>query len=185
MPPLAAFRCPFLLLTHCFLGRWICLPVSEGFNLVWWCRLFDYSTYIPFCVHWHGSQCLRQLVQEGTKHFFIKYLSFCSLNGLQLVASWEIDGETYIRERTYCSRSFFLEPGDANTCTPLQARQRRLWSAACPTPDSNSLPLPKSDRVVLLSWSPSGYTPVVPDSPDHALLYTNHNVTACQSARGH
>ena len=26
------------------------------------CSLFDYSTYIPFCVHWHGGQCLRRLV---------------------------------------------------------------------------------------------------------------------------
>ena len=34
----------------------------RGFHLVWWCRLFDYSTYIPFCVHWHRGQCLRRLV---------------------------------------------------------------------------------------------------------------------------
>ena len=47
---------------HCFLGRWIYLPVSERFRLVWKCRLFDYSTYIQFYVHWHGGQCLRRLV---------------------------------------------------------------------------------------------------------------------------
>ena len=29
---------------------------------MWRCHLFDYSTYIPFCVHWHGSLCLRLLV---------------------------------------------------------------------------------------------------------------------------
>ena len=29
---------------------------------MWRCRLFDYSTYIPLCVHWHGGQSLRWLV---------------------------------------------------------------------------------------------------------------------------
>ena len=43
----------------------------------------------------------------------------------------------------------------------------------------------KSDRVVLITWFPSGYTPVRPEWPDRAVLFTNHNVTACQSTRGH
>ena len=59
---LTSCRCPFRLMRRCFLGRWICLPVSERFRLVWKCRLFDYSAYIPFCVHWHGGQRLRRLV---------------------------------------------------------------------------------------------------------------------------
>ena len=62
MPSLAVSRCLFRLMRHCFLGRWICLPVSERFRLVWRCRLFDYSTYSPFCVHWHGGQFLQRLV---------------------------------------------------------------------------------------------------------------------------
>ena len=62
MPSLAPCRCPFRLMRRCFLGRWICQPVSERFRLVWRCRLCDYSTYIPFCVQWHGGQCLRRLV---------------------------------------------------------------------------------------------------------------------------
>ena len=45
-----------------FLGRWICLLVSERFRLVWRCRLCDYSAYIPFCVHWHGGQSLWWLI---------------------------------------------------------------------------------------------------------------------------
>ena len=49
---------------RCFLGRWICLLVSERFRLVWRCRLCDYSTYIPLCLHWHGGQCLWQLVPD-------------------------------------------------------------------------------------------------------------------------
>ena len=46
-------------------------------------------------------------------------------------------------------------------------------------------PLSKSDRVVLITWTPSGYTPVRPEYPDSAVLFTNYNVTACQSTRGH
>ena len=42
MPSLAVYWCLFWLMRHCFLGRWICLPVSERFRLVWRCRLFDY-----------------------------------------------------------------------------------------------------------------------------------------------
>ena len=38
---LAACRCLFRLMRHCFLCRWTCLLVSESFRLVWKCRLFD------------------------------------------------------------------------------------------------------------------------------------------------
>ena len=43
----------------------------------------------------------------------------------------------------------------------------------------------KSDLVVLITWYPSGYTAVVLECPDCAVifLFTNQNVTAC--ARGH
>ena len=41
--------------------------------------------------------------------------------------------------------------------------------------------LSKSHRVVLSTWSPSGYTPVRPECPDFAILFTNQNVTACQT----
>ena len=62
MPSLAACRCPFRLMRRCFLGEWICLLVTERFRQVWRCHQFDYSIYIPFCVHWHGGQWLRRLV---------------------------------------------------------------------------------------------------------------------------
>ena len=62
MPSLAVCRFLFWLIRHCFLGKWICLPVSERFRLVWKCRLFDYCTYIHFCMHWHGGQCLQRLL---------------------------------------------------------------------------------------------------------------------------
>ena len=38
---LAACRCLFRLMRHSFLGRWICLPVSEKFPLMWKYLLFD------------------------------------------------------------------------------------------------------------------------------------------------
>ena len=43
----------------------------------------------------------------------------------------------------------------------------------------------KSDKVVLITWSLSGYTPVVPNCPDRAVLFITHNVTACQSILDH
>ena len=66
-------------------------------------------------------------------------LTLYSRKGWRFCGVWEKGGETYIlRERT-SSRIFFQEPGGANACTPLQARQRRLWSAGCPTLDCDSL----------------------------------------------
>ena len=42
-----------------------------------------------------------------------------------------------------------------------------------------------SDRVVLIMWSPSGYTPHVPEFPDVlSSLFTHHSVPVCQSTRG-
>ena len=58
-----------------------------------------------------------------------------------------------------------------------QLRVPRLTAILCT--------LSKSDRMVLITWPPSGYTPVVTDCPDCAVLFTNHNVTACQSTWGH
>ena len=65
MLSLVVCRCLFRLMTRCFLGRWICLLVSERFRLEWKCRLFGCNTYIQFCVHWHGSQSWRQ---HPTRH---------------------------------------------------------------------------------------------------------------------
>ena len=96
-------------------------------------------------------------------HFFIKiYLSHFILERVDVSVVCERWVKRHIlRERTSSSHIFFHEPG-GNACTPLQARQRRLCSAACPSPCT----LSKSDRVVLITWSPSGYTPVRPVCPD-------------------
>ena len=42
-------------------------------------------------------------------------------------------------ERGLLRISSFGGPGGANACTPLQARQRHLWLAACSSLDCNSL----------------------------------------------
>ena len=44
MLSLVACRFLFRLMRRCFLGRWICLLVSERFRLEWKCRLFGYNT---------------------------------------------------------------------------------------------------------------------------------------------
>ena len=41
MPSLAACRCPFRLMRHCFLGRWTFLLESESYCLMWKCLLFE------------------------------------------------------------------------------------------------------------------------------------------------
>ena len=69
-------------------------------------------------------------------------------------------------------------PTLAPPCKP-----RRLWSAACPSPDTRFSAVSKSDRVVI-TWSPSGYTPVVPDCPD-ALSAPCFLITTWQLVKAH
>ena len=98
---------------------------------------------------------------------------------------WEMGIETYAKREDFFQ---YLLPGDANACTPLQARQRHLWSAACASLDCDSLHSVQIwSRGSLITWSLSGYTPVLPECPGRAVifLFTNQNVTACQSTRGH
>ena len=74
-------------------------------------------------------------------HFFIKiYLSYFILERVDVCVVCGRWVERHIlRERTSSSHIFFQEPGGANACTPLQARQRRLWLVACPSLDCDSL----------------------------------------------
>ena len=64
MPSSVVCRCLFRLMRRYFLGRWICLLVSERLRLVWQCCPFGCNTYIQFCVHWHGGQCQLRLTPE-------------------------------------------------------------------------------------------------------------------------
>ena len=109
---------------------------------------------------------LRTSMNERT-HFFIKiYLSHFILERVDVSVVCERWVERHIlRERT-SSHIFFKGTGGANAYIPSQAHQRRLCSAASPSLNYDSLPLSKSERVVLITWSPSGYTPVRPECPD-------------------
>ena len=92
-----------------------------------------------------------------------------SKRGPQFVVSWEKDGETYAQRGDFFLSHFFnREPGGANACTPLQ-----VMSAETPLLGCMSLArllilctLSKSYHMVLMTWSPSGYTPVGPDCHD-------------------
>ena len=64
-----------------------------------------------------------------------------------------------IRERN-SSHIFFQEPGVANACTPLQAHQRQPDRLHISRSTAFLCTQSKSDLVVLITWSPSGYTPV-------------------------
>ena len=87
---------------------------------------------------------------------------------------------------------FFLEPGGSNACTPLQAISSEttltpLIGCVSLTVITILTGLSKSDRVVFISH---GLLPVThlldrPTPTNSHPLFTNHNVTACQSTRGH
>ena len=105
---------------------------------------------------------------------------------------WEIDGETYTqRGDFFSSHTFFREPGSANAFTPLQAvssERSETPPIGCASLARSRFSAPsKSDRVVLIAWSPSGYTPVWTRLPWRPVipLFINHNMTACQSTRSH
>ena len=129
----------------------------------------DIYIYIYVCV----CVCCIPMIyasQWTNETLLYKNISFYSLKNPQFVISWEIDGKTYTqREDFFLFHIFFREPGGANACTPLQAV---LSDGLMPLIGCVSLAwlpilctLSKSDRMVIM-WSPSGYTPVVPDCPD-------------------
>ena len=64
IPLLVMCRCLSRLMRHCSLGRWTYQLVSEHNRLVWRCHLFDWSTYIPSCVRWHGVRWLQRPIPE-------------------------------------------------------------------------------------------------------------------------
>ena len=115
---------------------------------------------------------------ERTKHFH-----FILKRGPLFVISWEIDGGTYTQREDVL---LYLLPG-VRGCQRLHPLASRNTTDRLRVPRSTAIlcTLSKSDCVVLITWSPSGYSPVVPDCLDRAALFTNHNVTGGQSTRGH
>ena len=75
-------------------------------------------------------------------HFFIKniYPAHFILERVDVAVVCEGRVERHIlTEKTSSFHIFFQELGGANAYTTLQARQRRLWSAACLLLDCDSL----------------------------------------------
>ena len=99
-----------------------------------------------------------------TLSFIKTYLSFYSLKGPQLVV-WEIDGETYTQREDFFFPYLLLGAKGCQRLHPLQARQRRPDRLRVPRSTTILCTLSKFDRVVI-TWSPSGYTPVRPECPD-------------------
>ena len=132
---------------------------------------------------WDVTNKLSCVFMKNEEHVYIKYIShFIFERGPQFVVSLrerERDGETYTqRGDFFLCHIFFREPTLAPSCKPYrQRRPRRL----CSTPDS--LPLSKSDRGVI-TWSPSGYTPVGPDCSD-ALPSPCLLITTWQLVKAH
>ena len=127
-------------------------------------------------------------MNERTNFFINIYLSHFILERVDVSVVCERRVERHIlRERTSSSHIFFQEPGGANAYNPLQACQRRLWSAACPTLDCDSLHSvkiwPRGSHHVIpfrlhtcLTWVP--WRAVI-------FLFTNQNMAAYHSTRSH
>ena len=101
-----------------------------------------------------------QWTNERT-HFFIRiYLSHFILGSVDaFVVSERWVERQILRERTSSSHIFFQEPGVPMLIGCVSFA--RLWFSA----------FSKTDRVVLITWSPSSYTSVRPECPDAPLSF--------------
>ena len=114
-----------------------------------------------------SSANLRNSMNERNTLFFINISLILFSKGPTRMLLVERYIERHIlRERTSSSHIFFWVPGDAKACTPLQACQRRTDWLCGPSSTLILCTLSKSYCVVLITWSPSSYTPVVPECPD-------------------
>ena len=106
-----------------------------------------------------------------------------------LLLVWEIDGEAYTRRGDFfLPHIFFQGQGGANACTSLQAlSSERSETLLIGCVSLARLPilctLCKSDRMVI-TWSPSGYTPVGPACHD-ALSTPCFLITTWQLVKAH
>ena len=115
---------------------------------------------------------LRTSKNEQT-HFFIKIsLSHLILKRVDVSVVCERWVERYIlREKT--SLHIFWEPRGANACTPLASSSKTTSDWLCVPHLTAFSALSKSHHMVLIRWSPTGYTPVQPECPDtrHLPVY--------------
>ena len=121
--------------------------------------------------------------EQNTFRYKIISLILFSKRGAQFVVSWEIDWETYTQRGDVLLPHIFFRSRGVPTLAP-PCKPRHLWLAACPLLDSwfSSLCLN------LTAWLSHGLlvTYVWPPTPSTAIvLFTNDNVTACQSTWVH
>ena len=118
-------------------------------------------------------------------HFFIKIYISHTLFSKELMFLWCVrDGwrDIYSESGLLLISSSWSQgvPKLAPSCKLVRDASGRL---RVPCSTAILCTLSKSHCVVLITWSPSGYTPVQPECSDHAVLFTNQNVTACQAHR--
>ena len=140
--------------------------LNASTKIVW--KLIEGPTYLYLCCilsykyKWKHNQTWFTTSMNERNTSLWKYIShFILIRGPLFDVSWEIDGETYTQREGF----FFLEPGGFNACSPLQARQRRPDQLRVPRSTTIFSTLSKSARVVI-TWSPSCYTPVRPERPN-------------------
>ena len=94
------------------------------------------------------------------------YLTLYSRKGWCFCGVWEMGGETYTKREDFFP---YLLPGarEYQRLHPL-ASSSETTSDRLRVPRSTAIlcTLSKTDPVVLITWSPSGYTPVWPEYPD-------------------
>ena len=164
---------------------------SSKWERIWTRSLVSYCcipTYIYKYKRKHNQRWFTTSVNERTR-FFIKICISHTLFSERLMFLWCVRdgwGELYSERELLpiFSSGSQRVPTLAPTCKLVRDASARL---RVPRSTSILCTLSKSHCVVVITWSPSGYTPVVPECPDRAaiFLFTNQNVTACQSTQGH
>ena len=129
---------------------------------------------------------LRNSMNERT-HFFIKICISHTLFSKGLMFLWCVrDGWRHIySERGLLPIFSARSQGVSTLAHPCKLVRDASGQLRVPRSTAILCTLSKSHSAVLITWSPSGSTPVRPECPDRSVLFTNQNVTACQSTWGH
>ena len=126
----------------------------------WWFILSRFPELVLYSNQWTNETRIYKNIS----------LILFSKGAHSLLLVWEIDGEIYTQRGTsYCPISYSGSQGVPTLAPPGRPYRQRQHNPliGCVFPGSTLIlcTLSKSDRVVI-TWSPSGYTPVGPDCPD-------------------